>query len=131
MSDEARTALDGIPVMDINIPLLRKVMCHAVHHPDEINLGSWGIQYECGTVACIATWTVIFAGYEIDWDYGDRIVTGERICDVAARELRIDDEDADDLFFCASLNEAWRIVETITDGAVTRQLLNETQNTEE
>jgi len=55
----------------INWPLLERVIEHIIDHPEEWNQEIWIRQTpECGTQACVAGWTALFAGYrpiELPW----------------------------------------------------------------
>lgn len=109
-----------------NIPLLRKALEYAQVHPEEIDFSWWAKVTPCGTTACLAGTVVILTGHEIDWErestagfYCRSYVTdGRRIADVAAGELGLDDDEADDLFYCQSLAQAWAVAEELTDGEI-------------
>jgi hypothetical protein len=113
--------------MEINVPLLRKTLEYADAHPEEIKLDTWAMKTACGTTACIAGTAVVLAGHEIDWNskslcfYGVSCVTdGRFIVDVAEEELGLTEQQANELFYCSSLNEVWEAAERLTDGEIRR-----------
>lgn len=51
-----------------NMTRLREVIAHIDEQPDRLNQDWWvARKAECGTTGCIAGWTVMLAGDEIDW----------------------------------------------------------------
>jgi hypothetical protein len=61
---------------------------------------------ECGTTACIAGWTCLYAGHQLD-EEGVYDKDGKRVgftADVAAKELELSDREADTLFYPDSGN---------------------------
>lgn len=115
-------------VTQINVPLLRKTLEYAEAHPEEIALGSWASRSPCGTTACIAGTAVILAGHAIDWanpkPNGDVsfVVGGRHIEEVACEELNLTELQADDMFYCSSLAQAWQVAEELTDGEIQRPM---------
>jgi hypothetical protein len=130
----------------VNIERLTRLMRHVTLHPDRVNMGTWGARTACGTVRCIAGWHVELAGYPQNWartrHYRRSIVPwrrwhyvwelesvtrsygGDVAPDVAAAaDLGLTSAEADLLFWSVDLDEAWRVVEDITDGALRRDSL--------
>jgi len=127
------------------LPLLRKVMEHAVEHPDECDLASWGARTPCGTTLCLAGRAADLAGARLHWatvaeqwipvDHGWQLAPspprGTLIAvtvggmpyppgTAGALLLGLNHKEAHRLFHAADLHEAWAVVEDITGGALTR-----------
>lgn len=44
-------------------------------HPETHNQWTWGRRNSCGTVACVAGWTVLLGGGDVEWwDSGNEVV---------------------------------------------------------
>jgi hypothetical protein len=48
-----------------NPELARLVLKQVQAHPETFEMGVWGMREECGTVACLAGWAMVFSGYEL------------------------------------------------------------------
>lgn len=107
---------------DINIPLLRKVMEHAIAHPEEVDLGSWAKRTPCGTALCIAGTATVLTGHEINWNDHPVYETtdGQTIRNIARVELGLPLLEADKLFHSKNMDQVWDRVEALTDGEVSR-----------
>lgn len=122
--------------MMINVPRLRKELEFVTAHPQEWEQACWIGETSCGTVACLAGWTVLHAGYELhqenhsfvlvsDDDPAGRRAVGRHddgtvvvsVRDVARELLRLDDREADRLFHPLNdLRELWLVASRLTDG---------------
>jgi hypothetical protein len=118
----------------LDVARLRKELEFVSAHTELWEQGCWIGQNECGTVACLAGWTVIHAGYE---PYGRNMSFVEmpaddplrsELClidglatvdDVARVLLSLDQREASQLFH--ALNELpglWRFASRLTDGEI-------------
>lgn len=108
-----------------NVELLRRVLEHITAHPEEHDQRVWARHTDCGTAMCLAGHAVTITGHAID--YGKHSWSGlvyltragESIEDVAARELGLSDDQAENLFDPDNTRaELWREAAQITDGAI-------------
>lgn len=100
-------------------------------HPERHNQRVWAKRTECGTAACLAGWTVMFAGIEINWEpdgcweagthFIYDTVDGVFISDAAAHLLGLDEHVAKRLFDeDNTVRDLWEIASEATLGAVRR-----------
>jgi len=110
-----------------NVPLLRKALEYAEAHPEETDLSWWAKVTPCGTTACLAGTVVTLAGHVIDWETEsvqegfwpvDYVTDGRHIEEVAIDELGLTGSEAEGLFYCSSLAQAWMVAEELTDGEI-------------
>ena len=66
----------------------RKVLDHVTQHREQFDMRDWGGKDECGTVACLAGWTLLLSGYTVD-QFGDFTSPGG---------VSVTTEDDDDAF---------------------------------
>lgn len=85
-----------------NLPLLRQVLRHIDTHPKEWNQHRWAERDECGTTCCVAGWTCVFAGYEIEWrhycKFTEYLTNGCCICTKAWQLLGLIEDERAELF---------------------------------
>jgi hypothetical protein len=86
----------------------RKVLTHVEAHREHLNMSDWGRETPCGTVACLAGWTLLMSGCTVDAEGLFRYPAGRLVGSVryTARDLLVltDDEywpdEADCSLFC-------------------------------
>lgn len=98
----------------MNVELLRKVQAHILEEPKRLDMGAWGVHVNegdgeweaptCGTVACIAGWTVALSqglsGYELE-DLSD-------VSTLASELLGLNGADACALFYAEDWPKRFR-----------------------
>lgn len=109
----------------LNVPLLRKTLEHAQTNPKEVDLRAWAKKKKSGISGCLATIAAILAGHSVDWkretlDGYIYTTDGELIEDVGRRELGLTANQAANLFYCDSLDDAWEVAECLTHGEISR-----------
>lgn len=91
--------------MEPNVPLLRKVWEHVKDEPQDFNQRTWvDSTGECGTSYCFAGHTLVMAGRTLTHDLFSMYLDGVAVSHVevreaAARELGLEQEVADELFW--------------------------------
>jgi hypothetical protein len=114
-----------------NIPLLREVMKTVTAYPERTDLDVWGEQTPCGTKYCIAGWAAVLSGALLGWDRENhpwalltRVYVGVGGStdpeNAGAQLLGLTLLEANELFYAEDLDDAWGIVEDITDGEIKR-----------
>lgn len=141
----------------MNVDKLREELEWLMAHPDKVRLSQWinaqkavppdmdgptpelleGDAWQCGTVACLAGWVAIHAGWKpalynwgddaepryefIDGDVvpGTNPAASDRMVSrVAADVLELTDEQAVRLFYESSLLDVWRQASEMTNGEI-------------
>lgn len=128
---------EPVTELELNVPLLTKVLDHVTAHPEEWNQTVWAVEHSCGTACCVAGWAAVMAGYELkfdgsavcgcgctdalDGDTASYTTTGEFISDVAQRELGLTESQAKTLFSgCNGLDTLWSLANAYSDGEIER-----------
>jgi hypothetical protein len=79
----------------MNAELGRKVLDYVTAHREQLDMGDFGRYERCGTVACLAGWTLLLSGYTLTSDLtfmrpdGSRVHAGPGPGDEAARLLNL------------------------------------------
>lgn len=105
-----------------NVELLRKELEFVTNNPDVWDQAHWIIRQPCGTVACLAGWTVIHAGLKPS--AFNEYLTPK----LAAHMLGLTRDSANRLFYHGNtLHDLWRIAGELTNGEIKMPLhLSET-----
>ena len=87
---------------ELNLPLAKAVLDKIVSEPESHDQGNWAYKTECGTVCCIAGWTMLLSG---EYEFNDSgYITdheGYRVGHfmAGAELLGLDFEQANNLFY--------------------------------
>lgn len=130
--------------LTIDVPRLRKELEYVTAHRAQWKQGAWIQRTACGTVGCLAGNIVLNAGYRPVFATSKHISTKsvvaataasyaveQRVADVAADVLGLDNEQAAKLFFPEnSLLELWTLASEFTGGEiqVPAEVLAEAEN---
>jgi hypothetical protein len=107
------------------------VLDHLIHHPEQHDQSTFGYRDECGTRACVAGWTIVFAQQqsllEINWGSSAKgILSAVRMpdgeffdpFDAAQELLGLDDDEACNLFYYGAREpDARAYLRRLLDGA--------------
>lgn len=124
--------------MNVNVARLRAELEFVTDHPERWDQGAWwdlpgdatvdaepGVDWTCGTTACLAGWTVIHEGYrphDGDWENQVRHPVTDAavpVDETAARLLGLNADRADYLFADSNtLRDLWEFAARFTDGAI-------------
>ncbi len=104
------------PASLINWPATERVVLHCLLNPDAHDQGRWSSS--CGTVRCVAGWTVEFAGHPLILRGGQVFVEAEHgfarsVRDVAMTELGLSGSQATALFAATNTIEDIRAIVTL------------------